>query len=332
MKSVIVALADIPRAANYDVRTSSFFQHHNKLPSPEEVRSQARAQYLSGNHWGWKKRDVSEVYNSRPAPAVFEDMSLFVKWGSEIQVSEGQTLYTIRNSCGDFVPVPEIYGWRRDGDETFLYMEAISGKTLEDAWPEMEEDDRLRVCGEIRTILHNLRRLKQNPTDKFIGESRYSEAIFTTHSTLTSHCLGNITRNNYYERALRLASQPETGPFNSLKDFHGWFIFQYKRKMPDPETVPEPYRAHLPDDSEITFTHGDLHRSNILVSATPPRVTALIDWEQSGWLPAYWESCKAHWTASYLSDWAVKYLPLVLDQSDESVQEAWDYYTDSVGC
>lgn len=101
--------------------------------------------------------------------------------------------------------------------------------------------------------------------------------------------------------------------------------------MPDPETVPEPYRKDLPDDSEIVFTHGDLHRSNIIISSTPPRVAALIDWEQSGWLPAYWEDRKVHWTSTYLSEWAVKYLPLILDQH-ESTREAWNYYTDSVGC
>jgi len=100
--------------------------------------------------------------------------------------------------------------------------------------------------------------------------------------------------------------------------------------MPDPETVLEPYRKDLPDDSEIVFTHGDLHRSNIIVSCTPPRVAAIIDWEQSGWLPAYWEDCKAHWTSTYLGNWAVQYLPLILDQH-EKTREAWDYYTDPVG-
>ncbi|KAF2122620.1 kinase-like domain-containing protein [Lophiotrema nucula] len=310
MKSAVITPADVPKAANFDVRTSSFFQHHDQLPSPEEVRSRARAQYLASTHWGWKTRDVSQGYNARPVPAVFEDMSLFVKWGSAVKITEAQTLYAIRNSCGDSVPVPEIYGWRIEGDETFLYMEAISGETLEDAWPGMKEDDRLRVCNELRIILHHLRKLKQNPRDKFIG---------------------NITRGNHYERALFLESQSETGPFTSVKDFHNWFTLQYKRMMPDPETVPEPYRKDLPDDSEIVFTHGDLHRSNIIVSSSPPRVVALVDWEQSGWLPVYWEDCKAHRTSAYLSDWDVKYLPLILDQY-ESAREAWDYYTDPVGC
>ena len=183
MKSAVVTPADVPKAANFDVRTSSFFRHHDQLPSPEEVRSRARAQHLAGTHWGWKTRGVSKVYNARPAPAVFEDMSLFVKWGSVVKINEGQTLYAIRNSCGNIVP--EIYGWRVDGDETFLYMEAISGQTLEGAWPEMKEDDRLRICSQLRTILHNLRQIKQDPSDQFIGELACILTHFVTTLTLT---------------------------------------------------------------------------------------------------------------------------------------------------
>lgn len=101
--------------------------------------------------------------------------------------------------------------------------------------------------------------------------------------------------------------------------------------MPGPETVQEPYHKDLPDDCDIVFTHGDLHRSNIILLSTAPRVVALVDWEQSGWLPAYWEDCKAHWTAEYLGDWAVNSLPLILDPN-ETVREAWNYYTNPVGC
>lgn len=334
MKTAVVTLADVPTAANFDVRTSSFFQHHSQLPSPEEVRSRARSQYLAGTHWGWKLRGVSTGYNAHPAPAVFEfkNISLFVKWGSDVRITEGQSLYAIRNSCGDSVPVPEIYGWRKDGDEMFLYMEAIHGKTLEEIWPTLNEDNRLCICNELQTILHNLRQLKQDPLDRFIGKSPCVVAFlhYTPTNTNIIIFLGSITRGNYYERALFLESQSEAGPFISVKDFHDWFIQQYKRKMSDPETVPEPYRKNLPDDKEIVFTHGDFHRSNIIISSTLPRVAALVDWEQSGWLPDYWEDCKAHWTAPYLGEWAVNYLPLILEQH-ESIRDAWDYYTNPVG-
>jgi hypothetical protein len=128
-----IALADVSQAANFDVRTSSFFQSHERLPSPGEVRSRPRAQRSAGTHWGWKERCVYDDCNRRPTPAVFEDMSLFVKGSIDVYISEAQALYAIRNSCGDSAPVPEIYGWRTDGKETIFYMQAIYRKTLQDA-------------------------------------------------------------------------------------------------------------------------------------------------------------------------------------------------------
>jgi aminoglycoside phosphotransferase len=177
MKAVNITPADVPTSVNFDVRSSSFFQYHSQLPSPEEVRSRARAQYLADTHWGWKTRGVATGYNAHPTPAVFEfeNILLFVKWGSDVRISEAQTLYTIRKSYGDSIPVPEIYGWRKDGDEMFLYMEAIRGKTLEEVWPALNENERLHICGELRTILSNLRQLKQDPSDRFIGKLAYFE-------------------------------------------------------------------------------------------------------------------------------------------------------------
>lgn len=170
MTGAVVTPSDVPVGANVDIPTSSFFQRHSQLPSPEEVRLRARAQYYAGTHWGWKARGVSEGYNARPSPAVFEEMSLFVKWGANIRITEGQTLYAIRSSCANHVPVPEIYGWRTDGGETFLYMEAISGRTLEEAWPGMTDYERVEMCEDLRNILYNLRLLQQHPMDRFIAE------------------------------------------------------------------------------------------------------------------------------------------------------------------
>lgn len=102
--------------------------------------------------------------------------------------------------------------------------------------------------------------------------------------------------------------------------------------MPDPYSVPiEPFRDRLPDDSDIKFTHGDLHRSNVLVTPSQPhRILAVIDWEQSGWLPAYWEARKAKWTVDCDEEWENKYLPMILEPYPET-QEPWDYYIMSMG-
>jgi hypothetical protein len=86
------------------------------------------------------------------------------------RISEAQTLYAIRHVLNGAVPGPEVYGWKTQGDEKFVYMEYIPGQSLESAWSTLEHDDRLMICRELRTICGNLRRLEQGPSDNFVGK------------------------------------------------------------------------------------------------------------------------------------------------------------------
>lgn len=79
------------------------------------------------------------------------------------------------------------------------------------------------------------------------------------------------------------------------------------------------------------FTHNDLVAPNILLSPGPdPKVAAIIDWNQSGWYPAYWEVCKARWVGlvserfnnAVQEEWRTKYLPRILDSVND--MEYWN--------
>ncbi|OAX84788.1 hypothetical protein ACJ72_00841 [Emergomyces africanus] len=301
----------LPNRPNEDFWQSSFFKKWPQLPSPEDVRAQARAQYQAGSAPDGRKTfgDTGPQWN--PPPASFESMGLFVKWGANIMIAEGQTLYALRHFLERSVPVPELYGWRTDGGEVFLYMELVRGQTLEKVWDSLSPDERTKVCLQLHTYISNVRCLRQDPQDPFIG---------------------NIRREQLYDRAIGEQFMAEAGPFRSVKDFHDWFIFLCRRPMADPYSIPiEPFRANLPDDCAIRFTHGDLHLSNIMVSQSEPsRVVSIFDWEQSGWMPEYWEDRKAHYTAEFKGEWATKYLPMILHQY-ESTAEAWWWYTSSTG-
>jgi len=76
-------------------------------------------------------------------------------------------------------------------------------------------------------------------------------------------------------------------------------------RIPIPDRPPEPYRDLLPDTGNIYLTHGDLHRGNIIVSGTPGarKIVAVVDWEQAGWYPEYWEYCKALIAEPYDQEW-----------------------------
>jgi hypothetical protein len=125
----------------------------------------------------------------------------------------------------------------------------------------------------------------------------------------------------------------EAGPFDTVQKFHDWFTWLPRKPMPDPFIIPiEPQRYDLPDDTAIVFTHNDLHRSNILVTRSKPyRVVAIVDWEQSGWLPAYWEARKAHWSILMNHEWSKTYLPMIMCPFT-STDEPWNYFTMAMGC
>lgn len=166
----------LPNSPNFDVKDSSFFRQWHELPSPEEVRAQAERQRLAGASPDHRK-SCSMPY-LRPPPAVFEDMNLFVKWGSCVRISEALGLFAVGPFLDGRVPVPEVYGWRTDADQIYMYMEHVQGQTLEQAWDTMEPSERVTICSELKKISINLRRLQQDALDAFVG--KYIESRLLT--------------------------------------------------------------------------------------------------------------------------------------------------------
>jgi aminoglycoside phosphotransferase len=124
------------------------------LPSPAEIRQAAGDQHAI----------------RRPPPARFPALKLIVKYGSSsaVTIAEGQCLWAIRRLIPT-VPVPEVYGWCHDEGQTFIYMELIEGSTLEEAWPDMDIEDRYSICSQLNSVLEDLRSLRQDPAHPFIG-------------------------------------------------------------------------------------------------------------------------------------------------------------------
>lgn len=143
----------LPMGDNVFLEGSSYFTKGNaQLPTPAEIRSAAGAEYRRG----------------RPPPVRFPSLNFFVKYGSEITIAEGQCLWAIRRTLPS-IPVPEVYGWRWDNDEVFIYMELIDGVTLESVWRDLDLEEKLDICKQLRPMLEDLRDLKQDPSDTFIG-------------------------------------------------------------------------------------------------------------------------------------------------------------------
>ncbi|KAH8429775.1 uncharacterized protein LDX57_007447 [Aspergillus melleus] len=150
----------IPDVSNFDAKDSSFFNNWSELPSPSEVRGLAKRQWASGASLGKRKSLLYGGRHMRPPPALFENMGLVVKWGVEVGLPEAQSAYAVHRSLKGRVPVPEVYGWRTDGDEKFIYMQYVRGQNLEKAWDSLEHIERESVCHQLRTTFDNIRQLE----------------------------------------------------------------------------------------------------------------------------------------------------------------------------
>ncbi|KFZ14756.1 hypothetical protein V501_03063 [Pseudogymnoascus sp. VKM F-4519 (FW-2642)] len=196
-----------------------------------------------------------------------EHLNLLVKWGSYVTVSEAQSLWVIKRVLGNEVPVPELYGWRVDGRDVFIYMEYIKGEKLKDRWDSLTDADKTYICHHLRQILTSSRQVEQDPDDAFI------------ESPSRQHLLDYV-----------LEGRAGSGPFATIKQFNDWFSRLPWLPFPNHESFQDPWREFLPDTGGIKLTHGDLHRGNIIISPTgPPRVLAVVDWAHCGWYPDYWE-------------------------------------------
>lgn len=350
--SATLSSLDLPSGSHEIFQNSGFFirNHCTELPSPDQVRARCRTE--GGND-----------RSARPPPARFPRLGLLVKFGPLVSISEGQCLFWLHRQGA--IPVPEIYGWKTQDSDVYLYMELICGITLEERWRWLSSFEKEKIAHELGGIMKNLHSI---PTDS--GESY----------------IGSVGKQQLHEDIF--ASYVETpGPFKSVQHFHD-FLLHY----PHPPGSVHPWRHQLPDDCAIQFTHGDLHMRNILVSHPrpwsqeslwnwwsrwsrsgwtlksawwafsgegwqedcskskstmswigealwgtdqghvergEPRVVAIIDWHQSGWLPSYWEYCKANWTAPYQEESWAWYLPIIIRPSP--VFDTWHAIAASAG-
>ena len=198
----VVHLSEIPTGENFVVQDSSFFQRGAvSLPSPDEVRR--------------KNIDINgaDAAGSRPPPVPFEELGLIVKYGSDITTAEGQCLWYFNKCVKEEVPTPELFGWRRDNGETFIYMQLIHGRTMEEAWPSLGQEERDSICKELRGYVKAWQGLRQEAEPYFIGKPKRSCIV---------RCNSRLKVNLTVERSYRTARSrrhhlyrrhgPQSGP------------------------------------------------------------------------------------------------------------------------
>ena len=103
--------------------------------------------------------------------------------------------------------------------------------------------------------------------------------------------------------------------------------------VPVAERAPDPYRPLLPDTAPIFFSHADLYPGNILVVKSPQgsqtSISGIVDWEQAGWYPDYWEYCKTMIVGRYDDEWKEQgWVDIAFQPSERDAEayEAFEFY------
>ncbi|KAH7319619.1 kinase-like domain-containing protein [Stachybotrys elegans] len=263
--------------------------HKNiKLPSPADIRAiNARSGHVKATNF------------NRPPPVQIRKLGLLVKYGGDVTTTEAETQRAVYHALKGRVPIPEVFGWVRDGGQTFIYMELIEGESLMARWTGLNETERLGVCRELRAMVASWRfMMKQDERDPYLGsiaKKPLNDILFRDRPHLQGPFFGHT----------------------AIADFHTVAGIDIQ-------------------SSSIVFTHNDLVPPNILLSHGPnPRVVAIIDWGQSGWYPGYWEYCKARrvkvsnelMSDELQEEWEKKYLHQIIDrEDDETCYYPWLYF------
>lgn len=140
---------------------SSFFKEKRapELPPPSQVRA---INHASGN---------TRANNfCRPPPVIVPSQGLVVKYGADVTIAEAETQVMVREQLLGRVPVPEVFGWTEDGDQTFIYMSLIPGETLQQRWGGLDENERQTICAELRQMVTTWKALRPELDDIYIGK------------------------------------------------------------------------------------------------------------------------------------------------------------------
>lgn len=308
-QSISLELPDATKR-ELDFTDTSFFTTSpgRQLPSPAQVRALAK-----------------ETGVRPPTPLKLENLNLMVKFGPDhhVTTTEAVNLWMIKKVFGDEIPVPELFGWRVDEENyVFIYMELIQGPTLEECWGHLSITEKEAIVEQLSQIIENLRKLAQDPSDQFIGMADRKLNFQDRYLLLTSN-LGSINRQYLLDYVLM--DQPRADPFPSIKAFNDWFALLHQLRFA--HRYDDPNRCLLPDTGNIKFTHADLNPRNMIVSSG--RVV-LVDWQQSGWYPDYWEYCKVCYTVSYKDEWRKIYIDKFLEPCPD-VHFVWSEYCMAMG-
>ncbi|KAJ7766883.1 kinase-like domain-containing protein [Mycena metata] len=186
------------------------------------------------------------------------------------------------------IPIPRVHDfWVESNGDAKLIMDYVVGERLHMAWKRISKAQKLTL---LRMLLRHIEALRSVPQP-------YGEGW-----------IGSVSGGPTFDFCA--FGDKLFGPFPNLSTYNDWRISTFSffgDQHAGTAAQLEEIRSEMPDSQRVTFTHGDLTDRNILVQVLGDGpedvvITAIIDWEQAGWRPEYWEKVKFYYNASG-GDW-----------------------------
>ncbi|KAJ4418236.1 hypothetical protein N0V82_005710 [Gnomoniopsis sp. IMI 355080] len=214
-----------------------------------------------------------------------------VKFGPQVTLQEAESQQFVSENSN--VPVPKIIATMKEPDTGYLFivMEYVDGKELGEAWKLLTPMEKLDVGKQLQDAFEDLRKIPNPGYFGGLNRKPLPDGVFSD---------GDPEEN-----------LDTCGPFETEEELNEAIIKRIQATQPATyvalvrRLISDTLRGH-----RAVFTHGDLQPKNILVSRVGDKddgsgkfKISIIDWENSGWYPDYWEFCNSSIWEGSRPDW-----------------------------
>ena len=209
-----------------------------------------------------------------------------LKRGYRVKYSEFEAMNLVCNHTD--LRIPEVLAADFKGDyDGKLWMTFVEGKRLDIIWKMLDSKTKERICKAIWAYATTLRTVPR-PKDRSYPHQCQADGSTTDDPLLKDEGCKDLLRPR---------------PIYSDIDLRHRIFERYRANGGDK------YAHSLLDmlpcaSSEYVFTHGDIAPRNILID-DHLELSAILDWENSGWYPYYWEYANIMGPAGICDDWQV---------------------------
>lgn len=209
------------------------------------------------------------------------------------RIQEGQNMIFVQQNLT--TPIPLIYALYVEDGIAYLLMEYVAGQSLESLWPNLEPQEQSIILNKLRKILDEMRSLPP-PSPPFYGSVCHGPLPYFLFWTPETQPTINGPFNNEEELCLGLVERIRQIYADNTQHMARVNWFQ--------KHLPTSLIGHPP-----TLTHGDLQKKNIIVTRTHLQnedddvELTILDWENAGWYPDYFEYFSCYTSFHWDSDW-----------------------------